>query len=291
MSPAARPAARSPRTRSVVHQADVMATVVREINLANRKTNTKKAYDPKVAEYNAFCDYVYSDLHVSTRYTVTGDKMFRFLFFHSMRNKYDVGGERRHKAHGFDGAAYDAVWQQYDMSLQALSQNAEDPGLFKDPENPLGYDQVNTYKAVVRGIHAEQVQNNANNLAYEFVFTHQSKALLKMVKERRARVRRATYQEKLEGDFSPFTSIGQVDKIEQKFWDNGKRSSRAAFCAMRNRSTFLSCYSGVLRHESMFLGELSDMVGLEHERARDAHRIFVMVMQIATGENFCCCVN
>lgn len=288
------PAARNTRSATaLLRQSDVMATVVREINLANRKNNTKKAYDPKVAEYHAFCDHVYPTHHVSNRYTVDGDKMFRFLFYHSMRNKYDVGGERRHRAHGFDGVDYDTVWQQYQSAVEELCQYPDGApadvleDLFKDPEKPLGYDQVNTYKAVVRGIHAEQVQQNANNLAFEFVLTHQSKALLKMVKERRARIRRKTYQEKLEGDFSPFTSIGQMDMIEQKFWDNGKRSSRAAFCALRNRSTFLSCYSGVLRHESMFLGELSDMVGLEHERVRDAHRIFVMVMQMATGKFSC----
>ena len=270
----------------------VQELVIREINLANRKPNTMKAYDPKVLEYYSFCDHVYMHDHVSIRYTVDDKKMFSFLFYHAMRNKYSVGGKNRTRcANRFDPADYDTVWQQFLPIVAALRQYDGNPPAdvhetFKDPENPLGYDQLNTYKAVVRGIHAEQVQQGANNKAFEFVLTHQCKALLKMVKDRHARVGKATYREKLQGDFSPFTSIGQVDSIEQKFWDKGKRSFRAAFCEMRNRCTFLSCYSGLLRHESMFLGELSDMVGLEHHKERDPHSIFLMVMQIATGKRF-----
>lgn len=272
-----------------------MQTVVREINLNNRKTNTRLAYDPKVAEYEAFCDYVYPHVAQSTRYTVDSNRLFKFLFYHSMRNKYNIGGAKTTGHHGFDAADYDRVWQSYQLSVERLRQfslsgeNVPDDvlkSLFKDPEKPIGYDQLNTYKAVVRGVWESQVQSHANSLAWDLILTYECKALLKMVKERRARIRRETYQEKLEGDFTPFTSIGQVSKIEQKFWDNGKRSSRAAFPALRNRMTFLNCYSGVLRHESMFLGELSDMVGLEHERSKDAHAMFIMVMQMSTGAYF-----
>ena len=43
----------------------------------------------------------------------------------------------------------------------------------------------------------------------------------------------------------------------------------------------------------MFLGELSDMVGIQHKRARDPDPLFIMVMQITTGKfekaDCCCC--
>jgi hypothetical protein len=34
----------------------------------------------------------------------------------------------------------------------------------------------------------------------------------------------------------------------------------------------------------MFLGELSDMVGLEYQRSQDSDPFFILVMQIATGK-------
>jgi hypothetical protein len=295
-SPVARPFARPPEHSSVPGSADarlVQELVVKHINLAHRKTNTMSAYDPKAKEYEAFCDHAFSYMPRSSRYTVDGDKMFSFLFYHAMRDKYTVGGRNR-GAHGFSGADYDAVWQKYTPLVGILRANdgncpTEVQNNFPEPQNPLGYDQLNTYKAVVRGIHAEQVEANANSLGFEFVLTPKCKGLLKMVKERRARIKKANCAEKLEGDFSPYNSIGAFDSIEHKFWEKGKRSFRAAFCEMRNRCTFLSCYSGLLRHESMFLGELSDMVGIEHHKERDPHSIFVMVMQIATGKSVAVC--
>lgn len=48
--------------------------------------------------------------------------------------------------------------------------------------------------------------------------------------------------------------------------------------------TFLNCYYGVLRHKSLFLGELSNMVSLDHKRDRDVYPMTIQVMQIATGK-------
>lgn len=290
------PSSRRPNVSSIVNSTDVMRTVVGEINRRNRRKNTAAAYDPKSAEFEEYCDYAYSELHPSIRYTVDAEKLFKFLFYHAMRDKYKVGGRRRGR-HGFDGSDYDRVWQSYSSSVVRLRQYGGEPPddvmneLFKDPPKPLGYDQLNTYKSMVRGIWETQIQQNANTLSWDRVFTYESKSLLEMVKTRRGRIRRATYQEKLEGDFTPFTSLGQVAKIETQFWNNGKKSSRAALPTLRNRMTFLNCYNGVLRHETLFNGELSDMVGLQHLREKDAHEIFVMVMQMSTGKCVKKCVR
>jgi hypothetical protein len=70
------------------------------------------AYDPKAKEYEAFCDHAFSYMPRSSRYTVDGDKMFSFLFYHAMRDTYTIG-RRNRGAHGFSGADYNAVWQTY----------------------------------------------------------------------------------------------------------------------------------------------------------------------------------
>ena len=118
--------------------------------------------------------------------------------------------------------------------------------------------------------------------------THDSKAVVEMVKEQKERIRRANYAEKLDKDFTPFISMSQVDDIENAFWEHGKTSARESFPGIRNRFVFLQCYAAVLRHESMFLGELSDMFGFEHKRPKDPDPLYIMVMQIATGKFFCC---
>ena len=131
-----------------------------------------------------------------------------------------------------------------------------------------------------------QASQQATSFSWELVYTAKCKQLMKMVKERRARIRRKTYQEKLDSDFTPFNSMKQVPRIEEHFWKHGNNNFRSCFPGLRNRFTFLQCYSGLLRSESLFLGELSDVFGLAHKRRKDPHEMYIMVSQITTGKFF-----
>jgi hypothetical protein len=223
-------------------------------------------------------------VHESLRYTVTTGKMYEFLFYHSMRNKYKQVGKRKKGAHGFDSNDFDIVLQVYGclVDSSSASSSADVP----DPKNPVGYDLVNTYKSVVYNIWMTQVANQSNNLSWDMIFTMPCKELMTMVKNRKQRIKRQTYQEKIDADFAPFTSLSQIGSIEKALWDYGSTTMKGALPGLRNRFAFLACFSGILRSESVFLGELSDMFGIEHKRERDPHPYFISIMQIATGKFF-----
>jgi hypothetical protein len=74
-------------TRAVYHESRV-----------NRPCNTSIAYDPKVAEFNGYCDAMYAHVGVDIRYQVTPEKVYNFLFFQSHCEKKKTGrgkaGER-----------------------------------------------------------------------------------------------------------------------------------------------------------------------------------------------------
>jgi hypothetical protein len=80
--------------------------------------------------------------------------------------------------------------------------------------------------------------------------------------------------------------MAQVGNIEAALWDHGK-TIRESVPGVRNWYILLQCYSGLLCHESMFLGELSDMLGIEYQRNHNSDPFFILVIQIATGK---CCV-
>jgi hypothetical protein len=224
-------------------------------------------------------------LDVLTKYTLDADKCFRFLFYQSFRSKYKSGGKRRagaQTAHGFDPNDYDRVLTQFTAFSREADSGAREG--CPDPENPVGHDLICTYKAVLYNIWGMQASRGANSYAWGLVYTHDCKGLVDMVKKRKERIRRANYAEKLDKDFSPFISMSQVDDIENAFWEHGKSNARQSFPGIRNRFVFLQCYAAVLRHESMFLGELSDMFGFEHKRPKDPDPLYIMVMQIATGK-------
>ena len=109
---------------------------------------------------------------------------------------------------------------------------------------------------------SDQASQGANGLTWELIFTRKCKELVNLVKERKRGVKGALYAEKIDHEFTPFTSMTQV-------------------------AIFLLCYSGLLRHESMFLGELSDMLHIEYQKSSDSDPFFIMVMQIATGKSSC----
>jgi hypothetical protein len=272
---------------AAIRNAEILGGVVRTVVMATRPLNTTLAYDPKAKEYDTFCDHVYKAKSPSTRYTVGTEKVFLFLFYQAFRNKYKRGGISKGEPHGFDTGDYDTVvaqWARYNSCFE--SGEIED---IPDPSNPCHFDSLNTYKTVLQNVWSDQASQGANGLTWELIFTRKCKELMNLVKERRRRIKRKLYAEKVDHEFTPFTSMAQVGNIEQAFWDHGK-TVRESLPGLRNRCIFLLCYSGLLRSESMFLGELSDMLCIEYQRSRDSDPFFIMVMQIATGKSSCCLV-
>jgi hypothetical protein len=82
---------------------NLVAAVTRIItNHQNKKDNTTFAYEPKVAEFYAYCQHLFSGVHESLCYTVMTGKLYEFLLYHLMRNKYKQEGKRKKEgAHGW----------------------------------------------------------------------------------------------------------------------------------------------------------------------------------------------
>jgi hypothetical protein len=205
------------------------------------------------------------------------------LFYHAFRNHYDRGGKSRTKEHGFSGSDYDTVTTQWAEYKGRFARGEIDD--IPDPEKPLQADAINTCKSTLYNQWLDQASNGANSLTWELIFTRKCRELINLVKERKRHIKRKTYAEKIDAEFTPFTSMSQVGNIENGFWNHGK-TVRESVPSLRNRYIFLMCYSGLLRHESMFLGELSDMLGIEYQRSRDSDPFFILVMQLATGKYF-----
>ena len=282
--------------------------VVDLITRSNRRENTKLAYDGKAEEWHSFIDSVYKGERTS-RYTVTGEKLYAFLFYQAFRNKYKrtkepVEGQESEKIpkgkHGFDYHDYmrvlkrrDAEYNKYVLELEELEEETGTPAgddfkfEFSEPSDPIGYSQINTYFHTIKNIWKRQVSEGANNLPWDHVETTQVTSLLLLVRNRKARIAKRTYQEKLDSDFSPYASKDCVPDIENKFWNKGMgegSNAQTAFTAIRHRCVFLSCYCGLLRHETMYHGELSDMLGLDYPNPNGNMDQFIQVLQIGQGE-------
>jgi hypothetical protein len=137
---------------------DMMARVVQQTNMQNRKKNTALAYDPKCEEFYRFCDYHSKHHPEALRYTVNANRLFAFLTYHAFREQRQRGGKKGRKNEDdenrnaeFDPQEYDRIIATYG-ALDLTNADVTIP----DPANPIGADAMNTYKSAVRKIWESQ---------------------------------------------------------------------------------------------------------------------------------------
>lgn len=202
-----------------------------------------------------------------------------------------------------------------------LQPDDDDDATMPEPSNPIGQACMNTYLHAVKNIYKKQVsviqfviqyrfrvfqtstqfsnflthflvlllqvEQGCNNLVWEHIQTRTVDSLIAMVQQRKARIAKATYQEKLDCDFTPYAQSNNLERIEERFFQEGYKTNRAAYSSIRHRMVLLNCYSGVLRHETVYNGELSDLLCINHHDQRAQSDQLIQVMQIGIGKSTC----
>jgi hypothetical protein len=130
-----------------------MDQVVQQTNQQNRPLNTAAAYDPKTAEWDAFCNHYYQHQPLQSRYsTVRQDKLYAYPVYHAYREQRKRGGTRVaggiREAVVFDPSEFNEILKMYG-ELDMLN---PDVSIVPDPKNGLACDQMNTYRSAVRKI-------------------------------------------------------------------------------------------------------------------------------------------
>ena len=119
-----------------------------------------------------------------TRYTVTGEKLYQFMFYQVFRDQ-----KTSHKHPGvFDELDYDRLGEKY---LAILDDNdgtiiGHETEILEalEPRNPLGFSSVSTYRSAVRKLYDYQAEegNGSNSLHWDTqICTRSVKNLLKIV--------------------------------------------------------------------------------------------------------------
>jgi hypothetical protein len=244
-----------------------------------RPANTSLAYDPKVAEFKAYCSSLYSEKEFTQN--IDHVKVFLFMFYQCMRAKRKSGGKktRANNAPAFDRQGYNKVMSDYKSWFADQSQPPP------DPPNPVGRSVMVHYKAAIQSIYQEQKAKKVCSSSWEDIWPLCLKNLENLVKGRRAANNKKNYVEKLDHEFAPYTIVEEYPKIEAEMWERGNSTSRrSTYAWLRHRFCLLFSTSGILRCESLFKAELSDFLGLHMKKETDPHRLFLMIMQIPQGK-------
>jgi hypothetical protein len=86
---------------------------------------------------------------------------------------------------------------------------------------------------------------------------------------------------------SPYGALDTIDQIENALFQSGCRvaDTRSTFSSLHNRFPFLFTVGGILRGESVYMAELSDLLHTQIQREdHDPHPVTIMILQMATGK-------
>jgi hypothetical protein len=85
--------------------------------LQNRPVNTKRAIDPKIKEWEAYCNYVYPEVPEQDRYTLNSDNSYKFMLYQAMRPKKPMGGTRKRSIDELEEAVEDDEEEMGEVSV------------------------------------------------------------------------------------------------------------------------------------------------------------------------------
>lgn len=100
-------------------------------------------------------------------------RVHEFMFYQAMRKKKKRGGKRRHGEQD-SGAIFN--YEEFKEIREKYGQLREGEEM-PDPVDPLGFDQVNTYKAALHILHDMQLANGTNSFVWEEIWTKDLKDL------------------------------------------------------------------------------------------------------------------
>lgn len=266
---------------SIRHDTSVFEqAVLRQIS-DSRPTSTRYARDPKIAEFYAYCQTVFcNDRYMNN---IDSVKVYKFMFYQAMREPRQRGGGKNRPCMKFDHADYLSVTGKYSEWMEGEITNAS-RGPPPEPDNPVSESTFAQYKGCLRWIWKEQQARRVTQLTWPQIWTLACDNLHQLVKTRRPATKKKNYHEKVDYEFAPYTVVEEFPKIEDEMWVNGYGSVRSASAWLRHHYCLLQSTSGILRCESLFKAELSDLLGVTVRHDHDPHPIYVVVMQIATGK-------
>ena len=256
----------------------------------DRPVNTTKAYGGKMQEFEEYCTWCYRDEELPT--LLTAHKVFYFTLYQVMREKRPGGPRKNATSHEFkyfrveEFDEVSVLCRQYVTELNVWARNGRagvEP-LPPDTINPPGYQMIAQYKNALRNLHLAQQAREWNVAPWEHIWTPITSTVHNIVRKRTDRISRDQFHEK-RGSVSlmQFHMLKHVSKIEDEMW---KRNAdfKTAVKWMMNRFFFVFTMYGLLRGETLFKMEMSDVALVQNQNENDLHPMTVLMTQYSTGK-------
>ena len=238
--------------------------VIRNEQKEHEEDNTALAYGAKQKEYNMYCDHVEPHPRLATdhKYIITPRNFYNFLYYQSRRSKYS----KNKKGKAFNKAECDKI--------------RDDPTWCA--KKPIGWNCLNQYKCGLQEIWDKQVEAGKISYSKDQLISKSVKELMKVVKTRKVHLSKKNFEEKVTAHMAPYAAAEELPRLEEFLWCKKNKSSAYCVASFRDRYCLLQSTFGILRGESLFLSELSDLIDLLFRIT--GVKIHIGVMQIFQGK-------
>jgi hypothetical protein len=179
----------------VVNESVVMQQHVEAQRSDIRPESIKNVYDNKKKEYELYCEVVYPDDQF--KYTVDADKTYAFLYYQAhrlqkKRGKPKVGlaisvfnhSDYKETMKKLTGTSSSVPIEPGTESTVEVEESSTVP-LNEKLNLPVGIEQMNHYKAMLKSLWKDQRQRNVNSFGWEQVWCNQHEELYLWVKSRK----------------------------------------------------------------------------------------------------------
>ena len=94
----------------------------------------------------------------------------------------------------------------------------------------------------------------------------------------------ALYKERVTSDFQPFRIAGELASIEKYMWEYSCKTASFSASSMRDRFQYLFSLNGVLRMESLYLADLSDLCDFIFHQKQERDPYQCLILRVGTGK-------
>lgn len=236
--------------------------------VAVEETNTRLRYNRFQKEYHEYCVVVHGD-DKDSPITITVDRVYNFLYYHAYRNSKQLPpqpGKRKRKGRNksrppppvatypkyFDHAEYTNVFNGYEDREASATDLSSD---FKF----IGYSHLNNMKSALLDVSSPELKQKIR-------LDDRIRNLIKHVKARKGIQARERKEEKVTAEMPHYDLMPRIHELEQSFWDRHSDTAdpKTVASALRDRWCFNDSLQCIIRAESLWKEELSDMLHYTH---------------------------
>lgn len=255
--------------------------------IATDVTNTRPRYCRYQEEFAEFCHIVLKDQKDNPTYTT--DRIYNFLFYHAYRPKKEPkkpGEGKKRPATGlptvdtltekyprwFDHEMYLSVFSKFDGNSPQATDLTEDVEY-------IGFTHLG-------GIKSALLDGCSNQLKAKVRLDSRVKDLIKAVQARAAIQKRLQKKEKVTAELPHWDLMPQIHRIEQMFWDSNSKNSSMEHIAgsLRDRWCFNDSLQCIIRAESLWKEELSDMLFYKYDQHGEPNPYEILVRVLWDGK-------